>query len=82
LTKSRRAQDFSNHIFALLELRIPANVSGLLEEMAEFYNEDLDDMVLNMVLHELDGELQNNEEMGQMISKHLRSKYNFKESEA
>jgi hypothetical protein len=82
MTKIDRAEDSSNRGFVHLELCIPASIHGLLKEMAQFYGQDLSNMVLNMVMHEVDGELQNNEEMGPMIAKYLRRKYNFKESDA
>lgn len=81
MAKTRRAEDFSNRDFVLLELRIPEQIFKMLEDLARYRGQAVDNMALNMLIEELDGELHSNEEMGMMISKHLRGKYQFREAD-
>jgi hypothetical protein len=82
MAKTKRAEDFSQRDFTMMELRIPSNVHNLLSELATYRGENLENMALNMLLYELDGELHNEDDMGDMIAKYLRQKHNFKEGEA
>ncbi|HJS83179.1 MAG TPA: hypothetical protein VJ742_10145 [Nitrososphaera sp.] len=79
MTKMKRAEDFAQRDFEMIELRVPSQVSDLLSALATYYGQNRENMMLNMLMDELDGELRSNEEMGMMISKYLRSKYHFRE---
>jgi hypothetical protein len=81
MTRTRRAEDFANRDFTMMELRIPAKVFNLLEELAKYRGQNIENMSLNMLIDELDGELKNDDEMGSTLEKYLREKYQFRRQE-
>ena len=67
-----------NASFTEISLRIPQQVYQLMEELARYRGESFETMATEMLIEELDGELRNDDEMGQTIAKYLRQKYHFR----